>query len=79
MVDKSSFPSPKTRKDPDNTGLIRFNHSTFRKRVQFIGDAENKQLLELGHVSFKGVDLSNVEFRNVRWLKTKSLLSETRS
>jgi hypothetical protein len=32
--DKSSFPSPKTGKDSkDNTALIRFDYSTFRKRV----------------------------------------------
>jgi hypothetical protein len=42
--------------------------------VQFIGDAKNKQLLELGLVSFKGVDMSNVEFHNIRWLKPKKLL-----
>ena len=42
--------------------------------MQFIGYTESKQLLELGLVSFKGVELSNVEFHNVRWLKTKSLV-----
>jgi hypothetical protein len=46
--------------------------------VQFIGDAKNKQPLELGLVSFKGVDLSNVEFHNVRWLKTKSLVARNK-
>jgi hypothetical protein len=39
--------------------------------VRFIGVPENNQLLDLGLVSFKGVDLSNVEFHNVRWLKPK--------
>ena len=39
--------------------------------MRFIGDPNTKQLLELGLVSFKGVDLSNVEFHNVRWFKPK--------
>ena len=39
--------------------------------MRFIGVPENNQLLDLGLVSFKGVDLSNVEFHNVRWLKPK--------
>jgi hypothetical protein len=54
-----------------NTIAIQFDYSTFRKRVQFIGEAENEQPLELGLVSFKGVVLSNVEFHNVRWFKPK--------
>ncbi|MGB7638354.1 MAG: hypothetical protein WBL88_12380 [Nitrososphaeraceae archaeon] len=58
--------------------MIRFDYSTFRKRVQFIGYTESKQLLELGLVSFKGVELSNVEFHNVRWLKTKSLVTRNK-
>jgi hypothetical protein len=58
--------------------LIRFDYSTFRKRVQFIGYTESKQLLELGLVSFKGVELSNVEFHNVRWLKTKFLVTRNK-
>jgi hypothetical protein len=71
--DKSRFPSPKPKKDfKYNTISITFDYSTFRKRMQFIGDAEKKQPLELGLVSFKGVDLSNVEFHNVRWLKPRN-------
>jgi hypothetical protein len=58
--------------------VIRFDYSTFRKRVRFIGYTESKQLLELGLVSFKGVELSNVEFHNVRWLKTKSLVTRNK-
>ena len=70
--DNSRFPSPKADEDfKFNTISIQFDYSTFRKRVQFIGDSKNKRLLELGLVSFKGVDLSNVEFHNVRWLKPK--------
>jgi hypothetical protein len=33
-----------------------------------------KRPLELGLVSFKGVDLSNVEFHNVKWLEPQKLL-----
>ena len=69
--DKSRFPSPKTGKDfKDNTISIKFDYSTFKERVQFIGDS-NKQPLELGLVSFKGVDLSHIEFHNVGWLQPK--------
>ena len=46
--------------------------------MQFIGYTESKQLLELGLVSFKGVELSNVEFHNLRWLKTKSLVTRNK-
>ena len=76
---KSRFPSPKTDRDSkDNTVLIRFDYSTFRKRVQFIGYTESKQLLELGLVSFKGIELSDLEFHNARWLKTKSLITRNK-
>jgi uncharacterized protein YjbI with pentapeptide repeats len=47
---------------------IIFHHSTFRKRTRFAG--ENDKNLELGFVSFVGVDMTNFEFSNVRW-KTK--------
>ena len=70
--DKSRFPSPKTDKDfKDNTICIKFDYCKFRKLMQFIGDPSTP--LELGLVSLKGVNLSNVEFHNVKWLKTKNL------
>jgi hypothetical protein len=54
--------------------LIKFDYATFRKRVQFIGGSKgDQQPLQLGLVSLKGVDLSNVEFHNVRWLNPKTL------
>ena len=46
--------------------------------MQFIGYTESKQLLELGLVSFKGIELPNVEFHNARWLKTKSLVTRNK-
>jgi uncharacterized protein YjbI with pentapeptide repeats len=48
---------------------IKFDYSTFRKRVRFIGDSSSP--LQLKSVSLKGVDLSQVEFHNVEWLKKK--------
>jgi uncharacterized protein YjbI with pentapeptide repeats len=50
---------------------IRFDYSTFRSRVRFIGDS-NKPL-DLSNVSFKGVNLDNVEFHNVKWREDKVL------
>jgi uncharacterized protein YjbI with pentapeptide repeats len=47
---------------------IKFNHSTFRKRARFSGKPDKP--LELGLVSFVGVDMDNIEFSNVKW-KTK--------
>jgi hypothetical protein len=41
---------------------IQFADSRFKKGARFIG-------LELGLVSFKGVNLSNLEFINVKWLE----------
>lgn len=43
---------------------VRFDYSTFRKRGRFISE---KNPLNLEGVSFKGVDLTNVEFHNVKW------------
>jgi hypothetical protein len=62
------------RYDLDNSKwpLIVFDHSTFRKRVRFIGHAINQ--LNLGLVSFDGVDLSNAEFHNVKWIKERGKL-----
>jgi uncharacterized protein YjbI with pentapeptide repeats len=69
----SEFPSPKIGEDlKDKNISIKFDDSIFRKMVRFIG-AFTKPL-ELGLVSFKGADLSNVDFRNVKWqLKTQLL------
>jgi uncharacterized protein YjbI with pentapeptide repeats len=53
---------------------VQFNYSTFRKRVRFIPAENSDKPIDLGWVSFKGVDLSNVEFHNVRWLKTGRFL-----
>jgi hypothetical protein len=54
------------------TGIpIIFDYSTFRSRVRFIGDS-NKPL-DLSNVSFKGVNLDNVEFHNVKWREDKVL------
>jgi uncharacterized protein YjbI with pentapeptide repeats len=50
---------------------IRFDYSTFRSRVRFIGDSNEP--LDLSNVSFKGVNLDNVEFHNVRWREDKVL------
>ena len=73
---------------------IRFDYSTFRMRARFIGTgipkddlselglvlSENPpEPLELGLVSFKGVDLDNVEFGNVKWLEKKELFFITRN
>ncbi len=51
---------------------IRFDYSTFRKKVRFIGKADNP--LRLQTVSFKGVDLTNVEFYNVEWRERSEFL-----
>lgn len=48
---------------------IKFDYATFRQRTRFIGSTEYP--LELSGVSFKGVDLSEVEFHNVKWLRNK--------
>jgi hypothetical protein len=50
---------------------IRFDYSTFRSRVRFIGDSNEP--LDLSNVSFKGVNLDNVEFHNVKWREDKVL------
>ncbi|GIU71525.1 MAG: hypothetical protein KatS3mg003_1004 [Candidatus Nitrosocaldaceae archaeon] len=50
---------------------IKFDYSTFRKRVRFIGEANDQLSLEA--VSFKGVDLTNVEFHNVKWKEKRRL------
>jgi uncharacterized protein YjbI with pentapeptide repeats len=50
---------------------IRFDYSTFRSRVRFIGNSDKP--LDLSNVSFKGVNLDNVEFHNVRWREDKVL------
>jgi uncharacterized protein YjbI with pentapeptide repeats len=52
---------------------IKFNYSTFRKRARFSGEPDKP--LELGYVSFVGVDMSNIEFSNVNWnTKNEKLL-----
>jgi uncharacterized protein YjbI with pentapeptide repeats len=51
---------------------IKFNYSTFRKRVRFVGTVEKP--LSLSAVSFKGVDLSNFEFHNVEWIRRRQLM-----
>lgn len=60
---------------------ITFAFATFRKRVRFVGTLNKAalSLLELGSVSFKGVDLSNTEFHNVNWLKEKESFLITRN
>jgi hypothetical protein len=50
---------------------IIFDYSTFRSRVRFIG--KSNEPLDLSNVSFKGVDLDNVEFHNVKWREDKVL------
>jgi uncharacterized protein YjbI with pentapeptide repeats len=55
-----------------NEIAIRFDNSIFRNRTQFRGKSEKEEPLELELVSFKGVDLSNVEFSNVRWLESEN-------
>jgi uncharacterized protein YjbI with pentapeptide repeats len=50
---------------------IRFYYSTFRSRVRFIGKSDKP--LDLSNVSFKGVNLDNVEFHNVKWREDKVL------
>ncbi len=51
---------------------VRFDYATFKKRVRFLGDSSNP--LNLEAVSFKGVDLSNFEFHNVRWKEKEERL-----
>ena len=53
----------------DKTIPIKFDYCKFRKTVRFKGKSEKEKKLELGLVSFKGVDLSNVQFDNVEWQK----------
>ena len=68
---------PLTKQDfHDKSVPIKFDYCTFRKRVRFIGKTEKP--LQLGLVSFKGIDLSNIEFHNVEWQKTKDLIFITR-
>lgn len=51
---------------------IKFDYSTIRKRMRFIGS--NSIKCNLSSISFKGVDLSNVEFHKVKWLVSKTFL-----
>jgi uncharacterized protein YjbI with pentapeptide repeats len=44
---------------------IKFDYATFRKRARFTG--EPNKPLQLGFVSFVGVDMTNIEFSNVKW------------
>lgn len=48
---------------------VRFDHCTFRDKVRLVGEPGEK--LDLSLVSFRGVDLSNFEFHNVEFLRTK--------
>jgi len=72
LLDSISFHDEvdfKTVTFPNNSKSISidFSHSTFRKRVRFIGSPQEK--ITLASVSFKGVDLTNVEFSYVDWIK----------
>jgi hypothetical protein len=49
-----------------------FDYSTFRKRVRFVGLPDRPISLE--GISFKGVDLSNVEFHNVVWIEKHEIV-----
>jgi uncharacterized protein YjbI with pentapeptide repeats len=50
---------------------ITFRYAIFEKLVRFIGNSDEP--LDLSNVSFKGVDLDNVEFHNVKWREDKVL------
>ena len=73
--DGTIFPSPeesdetsaKPTKEQDKSIPIIFDYCKFRKTVQFNSKSEKEKPLELGLVSFKEVDLSNVVFNNVKW------------
>lgn len=47
---------------------IKFDDTTFRKRVRFLGEPASP--LFLGSISLKSVDLTNAVFHNVSWIKT---------
>ena len=73
--DTSIFPSLKDEdkgkpskviKD-DRPPPVKFDDTTFRERVRFMGETSHP--LYLGLVSLKGVDLTNALFHNVEWLK----------
>lgn len=55
--------------------LIQFDFSTFEKGASFTGGSKP---LEVGIVSFKGMNFSNVEFINVKWLEKREMLFFTR-
>jgi uncharacterized protein YjbI with pentapeptide repeats len=67
----SIFPNPPSAEEYRELGEIRipirFDNTTFRGRVRFVGEANRP--LQLGLVSLQGVDLTNVIFQNVKWLK----------
>jgi hypothetical protein len=69
--DESIFPFYDITKDVIQPP-IQFGYSAFRKRVRFIGTSDTE--LELGLISFKGVELSNAEFYNVKWSREKGFL-----
>ena len=46
---------------------IRFNYSTFKKRVRLAGRSNSK--INLESISWLGVDLTNFEFYNTKWQK----------
>lgn len=48
---------------------VRFDYSSFNQKVKFVGKPDEH--LNLGLVSFKGVDLGNFEFHNVDFMKTR--------
>jgi uncharacterized protein YjbI with pentapeptide repeats len=88
--DKTFFPPSEADIDSEETSAkptqeqyktipIKFDYCKFRKTVQFIGKSEKKEPLQLGLVSFKGVDLSNVEFHNVKWQEIKEPIFITRN
>jgi uncharacterized protein YjbI with pentapeptide repeats len=71
MYSSSIFP-PLDEKDYDelkaaNYPPIKFDDTQFNGKARFIGDVTTPLRLDL--VSFKGVDLTNVVFQNVKWLK----------
>jgi hypothetical protein len=67
----SVFPISRRIKNLEDI-LIQFDFSTFEKGARFTGP------LELGLVSLKGVNLSNLEFINVKWLEKREMLFFTR-
>lgn len=63
----SHFPEFRYQKNDEDYEIpIRFDYATFRKRVRFVGKPNS--MLNLETISFKGVDLLNAEFHNVKWL-----------